>query len=641
MHFSIKTLISVLLSGSVYYGSGIESSHSFSPNQERTSVQAEKINKEKETPKEYRDRKIRRVIELNLLTEAETGRTTTVVLDSILRDADVRRFTKRRSTQPLQDYSVPKPGDSRKSFDAEHLLKQADKAKQQGDLVEVIRCCNEVSQVELVDADTLYTCIELLISISQRDESLKSLCQKALRKRELTSGKRQRVRITLIDMESDLEVKKRLVEAAMDSPEICRRPHLMLELGEYLLDKEEIFRETSHSLLQQAGELSNETKVIIAAIKLLWKTDVNPEVCLSLAKRIKNSFPEEANVLAQLFLEHGKIDEAVEVFKGQSLSVGAAVRFFPEWMWALINKGAVNRVIEIYKLVIRENQDFKLASKILGILSDLAFSTSPCAYSDRVHIMELLSEHDTTPWGKLTAMGEILKANRLINFTDKHYEAFKHFSITELTSFLGQLLEIGQIDESIEIVQKCGQHKSKIDALMYLTNLSRLKKETKVKLYKKIALIKCAPKIKFHAIEVLRGYGKENDDSVRKICLQIADDPDASYEDLFKAAAILGKIDPEAAKAIYLQIADDPEANYEDVFRAVSFLGKIDPQAAKVICLQISDDPEASYEDIFRAASLLKKTDPEAAKAIYLQLCNDSYTPEHIRSNIKNKNMLD
>ena len=102
MHLPIKTLVGFLLSASLYNGSNIENSHEFLHQQERTTVRAGNIKEsqtKKETPKEYRDRKLRKVIELNLLNESEASRATTAALDSLLR-ADVRRVTKRRFVMP-------------------------------------------------------------------------------------------------------------------------------------------------------------------------------------------------------------------------------------------------------------------------------------------------------------------------------------------------------------------------------------------------------------------------------------------------------------------------------------------------------------------------------------------------------------
>ncbi len=623
MHFPIKTFVWGLLSGSICNGSGIENCCPVFQHEKigYTQKSTQKVS-QKETPQEYRDRKIKRVVELNRLTKAEASKVSTEELESIIRRDDARRFNKRHSSQPKKDYSDPKSRDSKQLLDAEQLLKQADQAKQEENLVEAFRCCNEIFIIELVDVDTLYSCIELLVSINQRDELLKGLCQKILRKKELTSGKRLKIKITLIDAEADLEIKRNLVNSAIVEREFCSRPHLMLELGRHLLGIEEIFRDAAYDLLQQAGETSNDPKVIFAAMETLENANVKFNVCLDLAKRIKNPLAHEADFIAQLYLKHGRIDEAVEVFKGQSLSQNA-VRFFPEWMASLISLGEVQRVIEIYKLVIRENQNLRLASKILNILKDLVFSEPALVFLDKITVLELLAKNDRTPQGQLNAMIEILKANRRVNFTNKHYDAFRHLSDTELNSFLKRLLEKEQIDESIEIVQRCWQNSLKIDALMYLATLPNLTKETKIKLYKKTELLVGLPEIKFQVVEALRSYGREHDDGVKNICLQIADDPEASYEDVFRAASILEKIDHEAAKAIYLKIADDPEASYEDIFKAASLLRKIDHDAAKLICQQIADDPDAGYEEVFQAASLLEKIDIDAAKAIYLQISDD------------------
>lgn len=134
MHLPIKTLVGFLLSASLYYGSNIENSHEFLHQQERTTVRAGNIKEsqtKKETPKEYRDRKLRKVIELNLLNESEASRATTAALDSLLRDADVRRFTKRQSSQPKQDYSHSTQKKTKTNLDATCLLAQANKAKQE------------------------------------------------------------------------------------------------------------------------------------------------------------------------------------------------------------------------------------------------------------------------------------------------------------------------------------------------------------------------------------------------------------------------------------------------------------------------------------------------------------------------------
>ena len=637
MNFPIKTLVGLLLSGSIDHGSGIENSCPVSQYEKigHTQNNTRRVS-QKETPKEYRDRKIKRVVELNRLTEAEARKVSTEELESIIRRDDARRFNKRHSSQPKKDYSEPKLRDSKQLLDAERLLKQANKAKQKENLVEAFRCCNEIFKIELVDVDSLYSCIELLVSVNQRDELLKGLCQKILMKKELTSGKRLKIKIILIDAEADLEIKRSLVNSAIVEREFSSRPHLMLELGRHLLGIEEIFRDAAYDLLQQAGEKSDDPKVTFAAMETLENANVKFNVCLDLAKRIKNPLAHEADFIAQLYLKHGRIDDAVEVFKGQSLSQNAE-RFFPAWMASLISLGEVQRVIEIYKLLIRENQNLRLASKILNILKDLVFSEPALVISDKITVLELLAKNDRTPQGQLNAIIEILKANRSVNFTDKHYDALRHLSDTELNSFLKRLLENEQFDESIEIVQRCRQNGLKIDALMYLATLQNLTKETKIKLYKKAELLVGLPKIKFQVVEALRSYGREHDDSVKNICLQIADDPEASYGDIFKAASILEKIDHDAAKAICLQIADDPEASYGDILRAASILEKIDHDAAITICLQIADDPEASYGDIFKAASLLEKIDPVVAKKIFLELANDKQIPANIKRSIINK----
>jgi hypothetical protein len=185
-------------------------------------------------------------------------------------------------------------------------------------------------------------------------------------------------------------------------------------------------------------------------------------------------------------------------------------------MASLISLGEVQRVVEIYKLVIRENQNLRLASKILNILKDLVFSEPALVFLDKITVLKLLAKNDRTPQGQLNAMIEILKANRRVNFTNKNYDALRHLSDTELNSFLKRLLEKEQIDESIEIVQRCWQNRLKIDALMYLATLPNLAKETKFKLYKKTELLVGLPEIKFQVVEALRSYGREHDDSVKK-----------------------------------------------------------------------------------------------------------------------------
>jgi hypothetical protein len=288
MHFPIKTFVWVLLSGSFCHGSGIENSCPVFQHEKigHTQKNTQKVS-QKETPQEYRDRKITRVVELNRLTKAEASKVSTEELESIIRRDDARRFNKRHSSQPEKDYSDPKSRDSKQLLDAEQLLKQADKAKQEENLVEAFRCCNEIFKIELVDVDTLYSCIELLVSVNQRDELLKGLCQKILRKKELTSGKRLRIKITLIDAEADLEIKRSLVNSAIVERDFCRRPHLMLELSRHLLGIEEIFRDAAYDLLQQAGEKSDDPKVIFAAMETLEKANVKFNICLDLAKRIK------------------------------------------------------------------------------------------------------------------------------------------------------------------------------------------------------------------------------------------------------------------------------------------------------------------------------------------------------------------
>lgn len=121
------------------------------------------------------------------------------------------------------------------------------------------------------------------------------------------------------------------------------------------------------------------------------------------------------------------------------------MRFFPEWMASLISLGEVQRVVEIYKLVIRENQNLRLASKILNILKDLVFSEPALVFLDKITVLKLLAKNDRTPQGQLNAMIEILKANRRVNFTNKNYDALRHLSDTELNSFLKRLLEKEQI----------------------------------------------------------------------------------------------------------------------------------------------------------------------------------------------------
>ena len=107
--------------------------------------------------------------------------------------------------------------------------------------------------------------------------------------------------------------------------------------------------------------------------------------------------------------------------------------------------GEVQRVVEIYKLVIRENQNLRLASKILNILKDLVFSEPALVFLDKITVLKLLAKNDRTPQGQLNAMIEILKANRRVNFTNKNYDALRHLSDTELNSFLKRLLEKEQI----------------------------------------------------------------------------------------------------------------------------------------------------------------------------------------------------
>jgi hypothetical protein len=439
MRSTLKIMTGFFVSGGVFYGSDFtQSSEQRFPQAHFSNVPVTK----KETPEEYRERKIIQILNFKLLTETEARRAKTIELDTILRKHHIERFRKHGTIEALSRSGPPKnlqatgESDAQTISDARRLLAQATRSKQENKIADVISCCGQISRMPINDSEILLSCVELLYSINQTDEEFIKLCNKVLSFNNLPLGKRVSLRIMLINLESDMDCKKQLV--AQSYNDAMKAPHLMLKLGQFLLN-EDSFLEEAYRLLQQACETSEDPKIIFSAITLLSTTVVPSAVYLSSIKKIKTPMTHEADVLAKLFLDHQKINEAVEVYKSQTLAP-YATRFFPEWLKSLTQIGAIKSVIEIYEFVMQQNQNLQLATIVHEFLKRVVNSTI-IEPADRVKIMELWAQHDSTPRDRIDAMIELLNAKKVIRFTKKHYDTIKQFPLHELNHFLKMLMD--------------------------------------------------------------------------------------------------------------------------------------------------------------------------------------------------------